>query len=117
MLSNHYATSVHHRGFLYGYHGRQEYGCELRCVELVSGKVMWNVERFGAGTVMVAGEDLLLLTEKGELIKAPASSKEFKPVSRAQITGFEARAYPALADGLFFARSRKQLVGVDLRAR
>jgi outer membrane protein assembly factor BamB len=117
MLSNHYATSVHHKGFLYGYHGRQEYGCELRCVELASGKVMWNVEHFGAGTVMVAGEDLLLLTEKGELIKAPASSKEFKPVSRAQITGFEARAYPALSDGLFFARSRKQLVCVDLRAR
>jgi outer membrane protein assembly factor BamB len=116
MLSNHYATSAHHDGFLYGYHGRQEHGCDLRCVELKTGKVMWSVDRFGAGTVTVAGDDLLLLTEKGELIKAPATPKEFKPGSRAQILGFEARAYPAIADGLFFARSRKQLVGVDLRA-
>jgi outer membrane protein assembly factor BamB len=115
MLSNHYATSVHHHGFLFGYHGRQEHGCDLRCVELKTGKVMWSVERFGAGTVTVAGDDLLLLTEKGELIKAPATPKEFKPGSRAQILGFEVRAYPALADGLLFARSRKQLVGVDLR--
>ena len=28
-LSNHYATSVHHDGILYGFHGRQEFGPEL----------------------------------------------------------------------------------------
>jgi outer membrane protein assembly factor BamB len=114
-LSNHYATSVHHQGYLYGYHGRQEHGCELRCVELKTGKLMWSVERFGAGTLMVAGRDLLLLTEKGELIKAPASPREFKPGARAQVLGFETRAYPALANGLFFARDKRRLVCVDLR--
>jgi outer membrane protein assembly factor BamB len=116
-LSNHYATSVHHKGFLYGYHGRQEHGCELRCVEMKSGKVMWSVERFGAGTLLVAGADLLVLTEKGELIKAPASSATFKPVARAQVLGFEARPYPALANGLFFARDKRRLLCVDLRTR
>jgi outer membrane protein assembly factor BamB len=116
-LSNHYATSVHHDGYLYGYHGRQEYGCELRCVELKTGKVMWSVERFGGGTLMIAGGDLLLLTEKGELIKAPASAREFKPTARAQVLGFETRAYPALANGLFFARDKRRMVCLDLRGR
>jgi outer membrane protein assembly factor BamB len=116
-LSNHYATSVHHDGFLYGYHGRQEHGCDLRCVELKTGKVMWSEERFGAGTVTLAGKDLLLMSERGELIKAPASSTDFKPIARAQILGLQVRAYPALADGLFYARSPKQLVCVDLRKK
>lgn len=116
-LSNHYATSVHHNGFLYGYHGRQEYGCDLRCVELNSGKVKWSIDRFGAGTATLAGNDLLLLTEKGELIKAPATPKEFKPTARAQILGLDTRAHPALADGLFFARDKRRLVCINLRAR
>jgi len=114
-LSNHYATSVPRDGYLYGYHGRQEQGCELRCVELKTGKVMWSVDRFGAGTVMIAGADLLLLTEKGELIKAPASPSGFRPVSRAQVLGLDTRAYPALANGLFVARDKRRLVCVDLR--
>jgi outer membrane protein assembly factor BamB len=116
-LSNHYSTSVHYNGFLYGYHGRQEQGCELRCVELQTGKVMWSIDRFGAGTITLAGGDLLLLTEKGELIKAPAIPKEFKPVARAQILGFETRAHPAIGNGFLFARDKRRLVCVDLRPR
>jgi hypothetical protein len=39
----------------------------------------------------------------------------FKPISRAQILSFNVRAYPALANGLYYARSKDQLVCVDLR--
>ena len=116
-LSNHYATSVHRDGYLYGYHGRQEQGCDLRCVELKTGKVMWSVERFGAGTVVIVGLDLLLLTEKGELLKAPADPSGFKPVSRAQVLGLDTRCYPALANGLFIARDKRRLVCLDLRGQ
>ena len=117
ILSNHYATSVHHDGFLYGFDGRQEQGCNLRCVELKTGKVRWSQDRFGAGTVTLAGDKLLLLTEKGELICAPATPAAFKPIARAQILPYGVRAYPALADGLFYARSGEKLICLDLRNR
>jgi outer membrane protein assembly factor BamB len=115
ILSNHYATSVHHDGFLYGFDGRQEQGCNLRCVELKTGKVRWNEERFGAGTLLLVKNELLVLTEKGELIRAAATPEAFKPSARAQILPFTVRAYPALANGLFYARSKDKLVCVDLR--
>ncbi|HKQ38511.1 MAG TPA: PQQ-binding-like beta-propeller repeat protein [Verrucomicrobiae bacterium] len=115
ILSNHYATSVHHDGFLYGFDGRQEQGCNLRCAELKTGKVRWSLDRFGAGTVTLAANELLVLTEKGELIAAPANPAEFKPVVRAQILPYGVRAYPAIADGLFYARSNEKLVCLDLR--
>jgi hypothetical protein len=113
-LSNHYATSVAHEGFLYGFHGRQEQGCALRCVEWRTGTVRWSIDGLGAGTVLVAGGQLLVLTEKGELLRAPASPAEFKPADRAQVLAFQARAHPALADGLFLARSKDRLVCLDL---
>jgi outer membrane protein assembly factor BamB len=115
VLSSHYATSVHHDGFLYGFDGRQEEGPNLRCVELKTGQVHWSQDNFGAGTIILAGNRLLVLTEKGELILAPATPDQFNPVSRAQILPFNSRAYPALADGLYFARGTDSLVCMDLR--
>ncbi|MGH9659736.1 MAG: PQQ-binding-like beta-propeller repeat protein, partial [Bryobacteraceae bacterium] len=114
-LSNHYATSVHHDGFLYGYHGRQEEGPSLRSVELAAGKVRWSVDRFRAGTILLAGSTLLIQREDGELVLAPASPAAFRPLARAQVVGGTVRAYPALAGGLWFVRNEKTLVAVGLR--
>ncbi len=114
ILSNHYATSVHHDGLLYGFDGRQEERPHLRCVELKSGKVRWSEDHFGAGTLLLVGGKLLLLTDRGELILAPASPEKFVPIARAQILGTECRAHPALADGRFYARDKSALVCIDL---
>jgi outer membrane protein assembly factor BamB len=115
-LSSHYATPVYRDGFLYGYHGRQESGPDLRCVEWATGKVRWSEDHFGAGSLVMAGDKLLVLSEKGQLLLAPATPDGFKPLAKAQVLPFECRAYPALAGGLFYARSKDKLVCLDLRA-
>jgi outer membrane protein assembly factor BamB len=114
-LSNHYATSVHRDGILYGYHGRQEFGPSLRAVELRTGKVRWSEERFRAGSITLAGERLLIVRERGEMILAPASPDGFKPIVRAQVLQGTVRAYPALADGYVYLRNDDTLVCLDLR--
>jgi outer membrane protein assembly factor BamB len=112
-LSNHYATSVYRDGYLYGYHGRQEFKQSLRAIELKTGKVQWNVDGFGAGTVTLAGDQLLLLRENGELVVAPASPKEFRPTTKTQVLPATVRAYPALADGRLYARNERTLVALE----
>jgi len=57
---------------------------------------------------------LFVLTEKGQLILAPASPDGFKPAGRAQILPFVVRAFPAVADGKLFARSKDKMVCLDL---
>lgn len=114
VLTNHYATSVHHRGYLYGFHGRQEYEQSLRAVELSTGKVAWEIERFGAGTLLLAGERLLILKERGELVLSEATPEAFRPLASARILDATVRAYPALANNLLFARSGSELVAVEL---
>jgi outer membrane protein assembly factor BamB len=115
VLSNHYSTSVHSAGFLYGFDGRQEHGQRLRCVELKTGKVRWTQDGLSAGTVTLAGTNLLVLTERGELITATAAPSGFKLINRAQILPFGVRAYPAIADGYLYARSKDKLVCVNLK--
>jgi outer membrane protein assembly factor BamB len=114
-LSNHYSTSVYKDGYLYGFEGRQEFGQSLRCVELATGKVMWNVEGFGAGTLLIAGDALLITRESGELALAPVSPKAFRFVSRAALISGVVRAYPALANGRYYVRNDRQLSAFDLR--
>ena len=115
VLSNHYASSVAHNEYLYGYHGRQEQGPSLRCAQLQTGKVMWSVESFGSGTLTLAGEHLLVLKESGELLIAAATPKAFQPVANAQIVPGTVRAYPALAQGRLYVRNDNSLVCVSLK--
>ena len=115
VLSNHYASSVVHNGYLYGFHGRQEYGPSFRAVELKTGKVRWNQDRFMAGSVTLAGDRLVIVRETGELILAAASPETFRPLARAQILPATVRAFPALADGMLYVRNEKTLVCLDLR--
>jgi outer membrane protein assembly factor BamB len=114
VLSNHYATSVYADGFLFGYHGRQEFGQSFRAVDFRTGKVRWSEEGVVAGSVILAGNRLLMLRESGELVLAPASPDGFKPLARARILPAPVRAFPALADGRLYARNEKTLVCVDL---
>ena len=114
-LSNHYATSVHRDGYLYGYHGRQEFGPSFRAVELGTGDVAWSEDGFRAGTVILAGELLVVMRETGELVLAEASPDAFRPLARAQVLRPIVRAYPALAGGRLYARNGNTLVALDLR--
>lgn len=120
-LSCHYATPVYRDGFLYGFDGRADPGLQaessFRCVELKTGKVRWKEDSLKAGTVSLVNGQLLVLTEKGELILAPASPSGFKPIARAQILPFVVRAHPALAGGLFYARSKDKLICLNLRQK
>jgi outer membrane protein assembly factor BamB len=114
-LSNHYATSVYRDGILYGYHGRQEYGPSLRAVEMKTGKVRWSVDDFGAGTVTLAGDRLLVLRESGELQMGPAAPDAWRPSAKARLLEGTVRSYPALAEGLLYVRNEKTLACFNLR--
>ena len=113
VIDAHYATPVPVGDHLFGFHGRQETGQQLRCIDPLTGKVAWS-QSLTTGSLIAAGKQLVILTEKGELILAPASKDKFAPTARGQILGATARAIPALSDGRFYARDDKNLVCVDL---
>jgi outer membrane protein assembly factor BamB len=118
-LSNHYATSVYRDGFLYGFHGRQEFTPSFRAVDLKTGAVKWTVDGFHAGTVTLAGDRLLIVRETGELVMAPATPEGYRPIAQARILPPTIRSYPALADGFLYVRNNDTrsdtLVCLDLR--
>ena len=114
-LSSHYSTSVHRDGYLYGFEGRQEFGQSLRSVELATGKVMWNVDGFGAGTLLVAGDTLVIVREDGESGAGARLAQAFRASARAPLLPRVVRAYPALAGGHLYVRNGRSLGAWNLR--
>lgn len=56
----------------------------LECIELSSGKKMWKKRRrpkFGHGQVMLIGDQILILSEVGELILVEASPEKFRELA------------------------------------
>ena len=115
VLSNHYSTSLYYDGHLYGFHGRQEYGPALRCVELETGEVKWKRERFGSGSMIGIGERILLLHEDGRLQLLAASPSRFELLATTQLLSSVVRALPAFSDGVLYARNQRELIVVRLR--
>lgn len=116
VMSNHYDTSVHHAGHLYGIHGRQERRPSLRCVDLKTQKVRWDRDRFGCGTMVFADGLLFVMTEAGELVLVEATQQAYRELARARV--FDAgpvRAQIALASGRLFARDGRKLACFDVR--
>lgn len=113
-LDCHFGTPVLVKDRLYGFHGRQEQGAEFRCIDATNGAVKWASPRLGIGHVIAVGTQLVILSEKGELLIHPTGGDTFAPTLRTQILGAGIRAAPAFAQGCIFARDKKQLVCVKL---
>ena len=114
IIDNHYSSCVRRGTTIFGFHGRQEYGQRFRAADLPSGKVLWYSDRIEPGSVTRVGDRLLLLLETGELLLASTSTTKFEVLAKAQILAGETRAFPAIADGLLFARDRDTLVCLRL---
>ena len=109
----HYSTPVEYQGYLYGFHGRQERGASLRCLNLSDGTVMWNATSIKVGNLIRAGNKIFCLSETGELTVLKAESSAFQPIYRQQIAG-KCRSHFALADGKLLARDERRLYCYDL---
>lgn len=113
VMSSQYSTCVARDGFLYGCDGREDVGvAKLRCIEAASGRVVWTREGFGVAHLILAGDKLLILKVDGQLVLAEASPQGYKELASSSVFSGAARALPALANGLLYARDTSDEGGV-----
>ncbi len=116
-LANHWSTPVYKDGHLYGMFSFKEYGTgPIKCVELATGKVKWEQAGFGPGNVIIAGNDIVALSDKGELVLIEATPSAYKEKSRADVLDGKCWSHPALSDGRIYVRSTKEGACFDVTA-
>jgi len=88
------------------------------CFDAKSGALKWAQAGFGLGkkdysSTLIAGQNLLVLTEDGTLLLLAANSDKYTELGRAQVCG-NTWSFPAYADGKLYVRDGRQLACYDL---
>ena len=118
----HWNTPIHHKGYLYGYSGRHSRGCELRCVELRTGKVVWSHRVDERGSLLYVDGHFVSLGEYGTLTLIRPTPEKFDLVSKVLLINehgeerirYPAWAAPVLSNGFLYLRGKDRLVCLDL---
>jgi outer membrane protein assembly factor BamB len=90
----------------------------LKCIEFGTGKQKWEQPDVPVGGITAADGKLIVMSQQGELMVAPASPEGFKVTSRAQVLGGKCWVVPVLANGRIYCRNaRGDVVCVDVRRK
>jgi outer membrane protein assembly factor BamB len=114
-MQNWMNSSVLSQGYVYGVDTRDG---ALKCLELRTGATRWSHEGLGVGSVMLAGDKLVALSDKGELIVARAVPDAYHELASASILTGKCWTMPVLSGGRIYARNATgDLVCVDVSSK
>ena len=116
-VTNHWSTPLVKDGYLYGMFGFKEYGDgPLKCVELKTGKVMWEKSGYGPAGVCLAKDTLICLGDMGQLTLVKATPEKYEEISRLdQVVKGKCWSSPIFADGKILIRSTQEATCLDLK--
>ena len=109
-MKNKHSSSVLHNGYIYGLDE-----AILACISASTGERQWKGGRYGYGQLLLAGDHLIILSERGDLVLVKAT-----PNGHQEVAGFRAIEgktwnMPALANGRLFVRNSREMASFDLR--
>jgi outer membrane protein assembly factor BamB len=115
LLGNHFSSSIHLDGFLYGIDAQAGKKGSLRCLSVKDGSEQWS-SPLGHGSLIAADGQLIVLTDDGTLRFVKASPKAYEELA-AFDTGIGKRCWtaPVLANGVLYCRNDKgRLVAIKV---
>jgi outer membrane protein assembly factor BamB len=88
----------------------------LNCVDIKTGKRLWQQLRFGKSNLIAADGKLFFSTMKGELVVVNVNAEKFDELGRMKVIGTTRQA-PALSNGYLYLRDDAEIVCIDVRKR
>ncbi len=108
-MKNHFATVVSLDGYLYGFDNSI-----LKCIDANTGELAWRKRGHGKGTLILAQDQLIILSDKGKLTIGTANPKAFQAKATAKVLSGRCWTMPTLANGKLYLRSMDEIVCLDL---
>lgn len=95
--------------YLYGIDGNQQDGdqCQLRCLRLADGEVVWSRERFGFGNLTLVGNKLVVLSMRGDVIVVATDPAGYRELGRISVLGGQSWTAPLVTGNQIFVRNKQ----------
>ena len=111
-MKNQFSSSVLHENYLYGFDNSI-----LKCIEADTGEEQWKTRGFGKGTVILADGHLIILSDKGKLGLAEATSAGYIEKATAKVLNGLCWTAPTLANGKLYVRNEEEIVCLDMMGK
>ena len=111
-MKNRFASSVLHEGFIYGLDE-----AILGCIDATTGELKWKGGRYGYGQLVLTGDRVIVLTERGDLVLVAATPERHEELARFSALEGKTWNQPAIADGILLVRNLREMAAFDVRAR
>jgi outer membrane protein assembly factor BamB len=103
-MKNRFNSAVLHDGHFYGL----DEGI-LACISLETGDLKWKAGRYGYGQVLLAGDNLIVITERGELVLVRATADGHQELASFQAIEGKTWNNPAIAQGKLLVRNTREM--------
>jgi outer membrane protein assembly factor BamB len=110
-MKNRFAGSVVRDGVIYGL----DEGI-LAAIDAETGELKWKAGRYGYGQILLAGDNLIVLTEDGDLALVRAIPDRHQEITRFPVLEGKTWNVPALSGGYLLVRNLAEMAAFDLRA-
>ena len=88
----------------------------LKCIDAATGALAWAERGLGMGSLIRTEDLLIILSERGKLVLADASTDAFTPLAEHPVLSGRCWTQPTLSDGRLYVRNGAEIVALDLRA-
>lgn len=108
-----FSDMVFHDGYIYGFDGTV-----FCCVDAATGERRWREGRYGAGEVLLLGDQGLLIvtTEDGEVVLLRCNPQRQEELGHIQAITGKAWNHPAIAGDRLYVRSDQEMACLQLRS-
>jgi outer membrane protein assembly factor BamB len=111
-IKNRFNSSVLKDGYIYGFDESI-----MACVDAATGDLKWKGGRYGYGQLLLAGDQLVVLTEEGELVLVRATPDGHQELARFEAISGKTWNHPAITDGLLLVRNLREMAAFDLQQK
>lgn len=111
-LRSKFSSPVAHEGYIYGL----DEGIMV-CLDAETGERMWKNGRYGHGQMLLTGDRIFMLSERGEIVLIEPSPEGLRELTRFEVLpGAKTWNPPALVRGVAYVRNHVEMAALNLCA-
>ncbi|MBC8344235.1 MAG: PQQ-like beta-propeller repeat protein, partial [Bacteroidetes bacterium] len=109
-MQNHWSSSCYHNGYIYGFNV-----AALQCISALDGNKKWTKRGYGKGSLIMADDKLIVLSDKGKMVLVEASPEAFVELSSFQALNGKSWTAPSFSNGKVYLRNLTQMACYQLK--
>jgi outer membrane protein assembly factor BamB len=103
-MKNKFSSSVLHKGHIYGLDE-----AILACLNVDTGELKWKGGRYGYGQIMLAGDNVIVAAEDGDVALVRATPERYEELIRFPAVEGKTWSHPTISRGILLVRNTTEM--------